>query len=102
MALKREIELKLEDAELTQFFIAHENDWLAMAQTMYDLVKELYPQGALIRPDDVAEYLLPALKVDDGLRTELASRHLRQNHWFVRFTDLVVDRCWARISGEEE
>src|SRR5258707_12782946 len=68
VALKREIELKLEDAGLIAFFENHRADWETVAQKMYDLVETLYPEGTKIRPDDVAEYLLPALKVDDGLR----------------------------------
>lgn len=103
MALKREILLKLEDAELVQYFDNNQADFLALAKKMYDLVKDLYPDDTPIRPDDVADYILPALKSDEEFRHKLANDGLTQKYWYQHFTDLIIDRCWAEISaGEDE
>jgi hypothetical protein len=92
----------LEDAKLIAYYDAHQADWLALAQKMYDMLETLYPEGSTIRQDDVADYILHALKADKDFRHRLVQLGLKQKYWYAHFTDLIVDRCWAVISAGDE
>jgi hypothetical protein len=97
MALTLEAELRLRDAHLIALFNAHEEKWLEAAQQTYAFVLGNYPQGAVIRPDDVAKPLRPIIEVDQVLRDELSRRKLKQKFWVSDFVDLIIERTWDRL-----
>jgi hypothetical protein len=61
-------------------------------------VKENFPPGASVRPDDVAKTLLPLLEVDEGLGQFLSENKLKQKYWIRDFGDLILDDTWAEIN----
>ena len=98
MALTLEAEQRLTSADLIEFFETHRDNWLADARETYDFLARNFPQGATIRPDDVAKALKPIIEVDESLKTELSRNKLRQKYWVSDFTDLIIDRTWTEIS----
>lgn len=65
------------------------------------VVRRDFPQGALIRRDDVAKALIPILEVNEALRDRLNEYKLRQKFWISDFADLIIDRVWDEIRGED-
>jgi len=101
MGLTLEAEQRLEDVGLTAFFEGHEAEWLAVAQDTYAYVTGNFPAGSLIRRDDVAKALLPIVEVNEPLKEMLDQNKLRGKFWRSFFTDLVVDRTWDQLGGEQ-
>jgi hypothetical protein len=97
MALTLQVQQRLERVNLIEFFDNTEDDWLALARKVYTFVSSNYPDGATIRPDDVAQNLLPFIQVDESLTNTLDEKRLKQKYWKSDFCDLVIDRCWNRI-----
>jgi hypothetical protein len=102
MALNLEAEQRLSDAGLVEFFDAHETTWLRMARRAYRYTRRNFPNNATIRPDDVAKFLAPVLEVHDPFRDRLKEDKLRGKFWILFFADLILDRAWARIEGDED
>jgi hypothetical protein len=98
MALTLEAEQSLERGGLIALFSDHDAHWREMAAQSYRFLVGNFPNGATVRPDDVAKTLTPLLEVDDLLTNHLAARKLKQKYWKRYFCDLVLDRCWARIT----
>jgi hypothetical protein len=101
MALTLAAEQRLERVELIQFFDTSRQTWLGAAQRTYGFVRRDFPQGALIRRDDVAKALIPILEVNEALRDRLNEYKLRQKFWISDFADLIIDRVWDEIRGED-
>lgn len=99
MALTLAAEQRLERVELIQFFDTSRQTWLGAAQRTYRFVRRDFPQGALIRRDDVAKALIPILEVNEALRDRLNEYKLRQKFWISDFADLIIDRVWDEIRG---
>jgi hypothetical protein len=102
MALTLDKEQRLEVTGLIQFLDDNEEEWLANARDTYRFVREKFPPRSTVRPDDVAKALLPIVEVHEKLRQFLNREKLTQKYWISYFTDLVIDRTWNQISGEED
>jgi len=101
MALTLKVELKLQDTGLTGLYNLHQVTWLGLAKRSYAFVQDNFPNGSLIRRDDVAEALVPVLEVHDLLRHFLATKKLRQRYWHRWFCDLILDRVWDSLTEGE-
>lgn len=99
MALTLESEQRLTRSHLVVFFEAHRNDWRTAAQHTLSYLRENFPGGAAIRPDDVAKPLRSILEVDVRLRNELSRLKLTQKFWISDFVDLIIERTWDEIQG---
>jgi hypothetical protein len=97
MALTLEVEQRLTRSNLAKFFADHEAAWKGAASQAYKFVRDGFPAGATIRPDDVAKALLPILEVNERLKSELSAKKLTQKYWVSNFVDLLVDRTWADL-----
>lgn len=94
MALTLKVEQKLDDTGLIALFEEHEAVWTGLAEKCHAFVCENFPDGSLIRKDDVAENLVPVLEVHDTLRAYVLENKLRQKYWIRYFGDLILDRVW--------
>ena len=98
-------EQQLDASGLIAFFENSRETWITAARDTHAFVKQSFPAGSKIRPDDVAKALLPVLEVNQDLRNQLDADRLKQKYWVSYFTDLVIDRCWDGIiteSGNDE
>ena len=102
MALTLEAEQRLDRVGLVGFYDGMENVWLATAQETYEFIEGNFPDGAKIRRHDVSKALVPLLEVHEDFRDELNENRLRQKFWIKDFADLIIDRTWSDISGEED
>jgi hypothetical protein len=102
MALTRVVEQRLERVKLDQFFADKPSLWQELAQHAYDYVAENFPDGAVVRQDDVAGVLLPILAARKELSQHFNVRKLSQKHWVKDFCDMVMDRTWADISVKKK
>ena len=100
MGLTLEAEQRLDDVGLVDFFEQHRPEWLAVAKETYAYVSGNFPNGSMIRRDDVAKALLPIVEVNEPLKEMLDQNKLRGKFWRSFFTDLVVDRTWDELGGE--
>lgn len=98
MALTLQAEQRLESVDLIQFFTENEAQWAGMAEQSYDFTRQNFPAGAPVRPDDVADILMPLLEVSELLHTFLAEHKLTQKYWVRHFCDLILDRTWPTIT----
>jgi hypothetical protein len=89
MALTLAAEQRLERVELIQFFDMGRQTWLGAAQRTYGFVRRDFPQGALIRRDDVAKALIPILEVN--------ANESVQSNLCVRFWLLSLVRTLMRL-----
>ena len=102
MALTLSAEQRLGRAGIIDFFENHQAAWQGAAKQSYEFLANSYPKGAQIRPDDVAKVLQPIVEVDADLRNELNRHKLTQKYWIADFTDLVIDRSWAKIEKRSQ
>jgi hypothetical protein len=100
MALTLDVEQRLEDVGLIEFFNDDRERWKELAKKTYDFLKGSFPAGSVIRRDDVAKALKPLIEVDEELRDQLHANKLTQQYWILRFTDLIIDRTWNEITKE--
>ena len=98
MALTLEKEQRLDNAGLVAFFSQDAAGWQDAAQQTYDFIRENFPEGSRIRPDDVSKALVPILEVHENFQDKLADEKLRQKFWNVWFAELIIDRTWAAIT----
>jgi hypothetical protein len=97
MSLTREVEQRLEKADLFDLFDAHKASYQMAAQEVYDLLEKNF-SGAAVRRDDVAKGLKPIIEVNEDLQTHLSTKKLTQKYWIQNFTDLIIDRVWDDIT----
>ena len=98
MGLTAEVELTLRDAGLIQFFEDHKAAFVEIATNAHSYATEYVTSiGLPIRRDDVAKILVPALETNEQLREFLAEKKLRQQYWYRRFADLIMDRLWGGL-----
>jgi hypothetical protein len=100
MALTLDIERRLEDVGLVEFFNKDRDTWKGLAKRTYDFLKGDFPAGSTIRRDDVAKVLIPLVEVNENLRDRLHEKSLTQKYWISRYTDLIIDRTWNEITQE--
>lgn len=95
MGLTATDELSLRDTGLVKFFEDHETAFTEMFEAARNYVQGYVVSVQLIvRRDDVANQLVPALMTNEVMREFMAERKLRQKYWYQRFADLICDRLW--------
>ncbi len=99
MALTLEADQKLEAVGLTKFFEKDKDAWRQAVKDTKDFVKSHFPDGAKIRPDDVAKGLVPILEVHEQFKEFLDQHKLRGKFWIKDFADLMIDRTWDKLDG---
>jgi hypothetical protein len=98
VGLTGEVELKLRDVSLIDFYNGKIPAFKALAARAYSYAySNLQPTGLPLRQDDVAAYLVFALEVNGDLRTYLSKKRLPQKFWYRRFADLIIDRLWEEL-----
>ena len=97
MSLTLEAEQRLNDVGLTQFYMKSEEDWLNLVRDTRGFVRGHFPEGALIRRDDVAKALIPILEVHEEFKDFRDQQRLRQKFWIKDFADLLIDRTWDKL-----
>jgi hypothetical protein len=100
MSLTLYWEQRLQGAKLIQFFDANRAAWLTAARAAMPYTKSRFPQGAPIRRDDVAQFLVNVIEVDRNFKNHLATNKLTQKYWANHFADLIIDRTWNEITNE--
>ncbi len=97
MALTLEAEQRLESVNLIQLYQQHAAVWLEAAQETKAFVQNNFPDGAIVRRDDVAKALFPILEVNETLKEYLDGNKLRGKFWIRFFVDLIIDRTWDQL-----
>jgi hypothetical protein len=100
MSLTLYWEQRLGSAKLVQFFDANRAAWLAAARAAMQYTKERFPREAPIRRDDVAQFLVNVIEVDENFKNHLATHKLTQKYWANHFADLVIDRTWNEVTNQ--
>lgn len=99
MALTAERYQALYDSGLVQHFEENRQEFTEMAQEAYTYAANYVRSAGLpVRVDDVAQVLVPALRLSDTLTTHLQSRKMRQQYWAAWFGDLVLDQLWEGLN----
>lgn len=102
MGLTLEAEQRLEAVGLIGLFNENENTWLEATRETKVFVMGNFPDGSLIRRDDVAKALHPITEVNEALKEYLEEHKLRGKFWIKFFVDLIIDRTWDRLDEEEQ
>ncbi|MFO1141480.1 MAG: hypothetical protein U1E59_03655 [Amaricoccus sp.] len=97
MALTLAVEQRLDDVGLVEFYEEDSAAWLDMVRDTKVFLTAQYPDGARIRPDDVANGLVGPLEVHEGFKDFRSEKKLRPKYWIRYFADLLVDRTWGQI-----
>jgi hypothetical protein len=101
MGLTADVELALQDAELDGFFDDNQTAFKEIAARSYEFAHDnVKATGLPLRRDDVAKSVKIALVTNESLRDCLAGKRLRQQFWYERFADLIVDRLWEELEDE--
>jgi hypothetical protein len=101
MGLTLEVEQKLEQVGLIAFFDGSDDIWKGLAKEAYDYTRKTYPDGAVIRHDDVAKALIPVLAVHPKLGAFLRKEQIRGKHWIDDFGDYVLEKVWNEIQPQK-
>ena len=101
MALTLEAEQRMEDVGIVGFYEAEAVGWLGTVRATKDFVRGNFPNGALIRRDDVAKALIPILEVHEAFKEYRNTEKLRGKFWIKDFADLLTDRTWEQLELEE-
>ena len=102
MALTLEAEQRMEDVGVVGFYEAEAADWLATVRATKNFVRGNFPNGALIRRDDVAKALVPILEVHEGFKDFRNVEKLRGKFWIKDFAELLIDRTWDQLDTEQD
>jgi hypothetical protein len=97
MALTLEAEQRMEDVGVVKFYLEAEAEWLATVKATKAFVSGNFPEGALIRRDDVAKALIPILEVHEQFKDYRNTEKLRGKFWIKDFADLLIDRTWDQL-----
>ena len=98
MAITLEVQQRLENVSLATFFHEHKGQWERLARQAYQFILKGFPEGVVVHPDDVAKALVPLLEVSKPLSDYLAANKLKQKYWVRDFCDLILDRCWTKLT----
>lgn len=93
-------EQKLDAADLISFFDDNRQAWLTAALDALQYARDRFPENATIRRDDVAQFLIPVVEVDEDFKNHLDSNRLTQKYWAKYFSDLIIDRVWEEITAQ--
>lgn len=103
MGLTADVELSLRDTGLIKFFEDHRDAFKEIAVASYEFsLGYVTDAGLPLRTDDVAQNLANALTTNQTLREFLQKKSKRQQYWYRRFADLILDRVWKELTGEED
>lgn len=102
MALTLEAEQRLEAVGLIDLFDEHEASWLEASRETRVFVSGNFPEGSLIRRDDVAKALHPIMEVNEILKEFLDENKIRGKFWIRFFVDLIIDRTWDQLQEDED
>jgi len=100
MALTLEAEQRMTDVGVVEFYETNRGAWLDTVRQTKTFVQTNFPQGALIRRDDVAKALIPIIEVHEGFKDFRNENKLRGKFWLKDFADLLTDRTWDELEGE--
>jgi hypothetical protein len=100
MALTLEAEQRLTDVGAVEFYEGDVNAWLDTVRDTKRFLGAKFPQGALIRRDDVAKALVPILEVHEEFKDFRNEKKLRGKFWIKDFADLLIDRTWEQLEEE--
>lgn len=98
MALTLEAEQRLTDVGIVAFYRDDAANWQATVQATKNFVRGNFPQGALIRRDDVAKALTPIIEVHEGFKDFRNAEKLRGKFWIKDFADLLIDLTWDHLN----
>ncbi|MDF0601269.1 hypothetical protein P1J78_11055 [Psychromarinibacter sp. C21-152] len=101
MGLTLEAEQRMEDVGVTAFFEEDRATWIAVVRETREFIVNQFPDGALIRRDDVAKALVPVLEVHEDFKDYRNAQKLRAKYWIRDFADLLVDRAWDHMEQRE-
>jgi hypothetical protein len=90
----------LEAAELNVFFDDNRETWVTAAREAIQYVRTSFPPDTTIRRDDVAQFLLHVIEVDEDFKNHLDANRLTQKYWAKHFADLVIDQTWNEITNQ--
>jgi hypothetical protein len=102
VALTLAVEQELEAVGLVRLFTEHQAVWTTAATQTRTFIAVNFPDGSLIRRDDVAKAMVPILEVDETLRTYLDTEKIRGKHWVRDFADLIIDRTWDLLEDAND
>jgi hypothetical protein len=91
---------KLDDAGLISFFDDNRQAWLIAARDALQYARDRFPADSTIRRDDVAQFLVPVVEVNEDFKNLLDSNRLTQKYWAKHFSDLIIDRVWDEIVAQ--
>ena len=97
MALTLEAEQRMGDVGVVGFYLAAQAEWLETVKATKAFVSGNFPDGALIRRDDVAKALFPIVEVHEGFKDFRNAHKLRGKFWIKDFADLLIDRTWDEL-----
>lgn len=101
MALNYRDQLALETVGLVDLMKKSRKFWFDKTKHAYDYtVQHVVPTSGRVRPDDVVQVLEPGLQVTTQLRTFLAEKKLREQYWYRRFGDLLLDTFWDELTAK--
>lgn len=101
MGLTADVELALRDAGLVEYHDDNRAAFKEIATRSYEFAHDnVVATGLPLRRDDVSKSLKIALITNESLRNFLASKSLRQQFWYERFADLIVERLWKELEDE--
>lgn len=101
MALTLEAEQRLTDVGVVQFYEDDADAWYDVVADTKDFIDTQFPEGSLVRRDDVAKALIPVLEVHEGFKDFRNSHKLRQKFWIRDFADLLIDKTWEMLDDED-
>jgi hypothetical protein len=98
VALTLEAEQQMRAVGLIEFYEQDADAWLDTVRDATDFVRRNFPDGAVIRPDDVAKAMVTILEVHEAFQTFRKTEKLRPKYWNRHFADLLIDRTWQQIN----
>jgi hypothetical protein len=92
-----EAEQRLDSVGMVALFEGDKEAWLDAARQTKVFIKNNFPEGSIIRRDDVAKALIPVLEVNEVLKDALNEHKLRGKFWIKDFADLIIDKTWDQL-----
>jgi hypothetical protein len=93
MAITEQKIKDLEDKGFDVLYDDKETEWLAMVSAARQFAKDNITGGKEPRPDDVAQALLPMLRVHDSLRGHQEDHRARGKRYAEWFCEYIIDKA---------